>query len=441
MEIHFQKTIIFSMKILFANKTRDISSSEELLKKFFRKKNVLVNHKISEFIELFSNISKYWSSDKCKIRNIFLEYEMGFLIAWLKKKNLIDLLKVNFKDYEILDYPKLNKNNIFFLARPRGIALHWLAGNVPVLGVISLFQSLITKNKSVIKVPLNLQNILPKILDDLKGNKFFSKKNRNLLEDILSSIIVLYVEKNNTHFQELLSQNADIRVGWGGLEGISAFLKLPKKLTCRDIVFGPKVSLALVKKEKLKSKTDLMNVSKLICNDIIPFNQMGCNSPHNLIIEKGSKFTLADVAKAIDGELEKRKINLKFTNDPLINFNILSKKFLFQTEKKKKVILGKDGNWNIYINSNPKVEIQEPLFRRNLFLSEFKKIEDIGKILPNNTQSIGLMCNKNHKSYLISYLSNFNVDRFPDLGKMSLYQNPWDGYLPLHDMVRWVSSS
>ena len=429
------------MKILFANKTRDISSSEEVLKKFFRKKNVLVNHKISEFIELFSNISKYWSSNECKVRNIFLEYEMGFLIAWLKKKNLIDLLKVNFKDYEILDYPKLNKNNIFFLARPRGIALHWLAGNVPVLGVISLFQSLITKNKSVIKVPLNFQNILPKILDDLKGNKFFSKKNRNLLEDILSSIIVLYVEKNNTHFQELLSQNADIRVGWGGLEGISAFLKLPKKLTCRDIVFGPKVSLALVKKEKLKSKTDLMNVSKLICNDIIPFNQMGCNSPHNLIIEKGSKFTLADVAKAIDNELEKRKINLKFANDPLINFNILSKKFLFQTEKKKKVIQGKDGNWNIYINSNPKVEIQEPLFRRNLFLSEVKKIEDLGKILPNNTQSIGLMCNKNHKSYLISYLSNFNVDRFPDLGKMSLYQNPWDGYLPLHDMVRWVSSS
>jgi hypothetical protein len=23
---------------------------------------------------------------------------------------------------------------------------------------------------------------------------------------------------------------------------------------------------------------------------------------------------------------------------------------------------------------------------------------------------------------------------------MSLYQNPWDGYLPLHDMVRWVST-
>ena len=40
---------------------------------------------------------------------------------------------------------------------------------------------------------------------------------------------------------------------------------------------------------------------------------------------------------------------------------------------------------------------------------------------------------------LISTLSSYGADRFPDLGKMSLYQNPWDGYLPLQSMVRWIS--
>ena len=41
----------------------------------------------------------------------------------------------------------------------------------------------------------------------------------------------------------------------------------------------------------------------------------------------------------------------------------------------------------------------------------------------------------------MEYLSDFNVDRFPELGKMSLYNNPWDGYLPLHDMVKWISTN
>ena len=70
-----------------------------------------------------------------------------------------------------LDRPTFDKlTNSFLYARPQGIAVHWIAGNVPVLGVISLFQSLLTKNKSIIKVPVNFKNVLPALLEDLSNS-------------------------------------------------------------------------------------------------------------------------------------------------------------------------------------------------------------------------------------------------------------------------------
>ena len=36
------------------------------------------------------------------------------------------------------------------MAHPRGIITHWLAGNVPILGMISLIQGIITKNTNLL---------------------------------------------------------------------------------------------------------------------------------------------------------------------------------------------------------------------------------------------------------------------------------------------------
>ena len=396
----------------------------------------------NEILDVFNEISKYWMSKDCNIKNLLIDYEMGFLIAWLKKSNLKKLLEINFKNYSVLDLPLyMEKNNSILFARPRGIALHWLAGNVPVLGVISLFQTILTKNKSIVKVPINFRFVLSKMLQDLINNKYFKNRHKKNIKLILDSIIILYVDKKDKLSQEFLSRSVDIRIAWGGLEGISAVLRLPKQINCRDIVFGPKVSLAFVKKECLQNRSDLSTLSKLLCNDIIPFNQMGCNSPHNLIIEKGSSFSLKEIAMAIDKEFEKRNLNTKSIDDPIVSFNLLTKKFIYQTEKNKDILSSNPSNWNILINNSSKIKIEDPLFNKSLFISNIKNMKDLFKILPINTQSIGLLCKSKDKAHIMKLLADSGVDRFPDLGKMSLYQNPWDGYLPLHDMVKWVSSN
>ena len=110
-------------------------------------------------------------------------------------------------------------------------------------------------------------------------------------------------------------------------------VNLPKKINCRDLIFGPKVSLAFASKENLRSLKDLEKLSKLLSNDVFPFNQAGCNSPHNLIIEKGSKFSLSQIAKKISDEFNLKSKNNPLFSNPIDKYNVLNKKFIYQSKK------------------------------------------------------------------------------------------------------------
>ena len=85
------------------------------------------------------------------------------------------------------------------------------------------------------------------------------------------------------------------------------------------------------------------------------------------------------------------------------------------------------------------MKIHKPIYNKSIFISLVKNINYLCEALPNNTQSIGLYVKNSEKPKIVSKLSEKGVDRFPDIGTMSIYSNPWDGYLPMQNMIRWVS--
>ena len=138
--------------------------------------------------------------------------------------------------------------------------------------------------------------------------------------------------------------------------------------------------------------------------------------------------------------------NLKSKNNPLFSnpidkYNVLNKKFIYQSKKDSVVFSDKKNEWNIFVNRSSTTTVENPIYCRSIFISEINNINKLGPILPNNTQSFGLFVARKRKKEIIKILSEYGVDRFPDLGKMSLYQNPWDGYFPLHQMVKWISTN
>ena len=172
------------MEILFTTSSKNIEINKvDYFEEFVKRDNTLKRLSVDEIKNLYDQISKYLSSHHCKIKDMLLKNELGFIILWLKKRNIKKILELNFNDYSFLDSPKHSKNNDEILyARPLGNAVHWIAGNVPVLGVISLFQTLLTKNKSIVKVPNSFKNVLSNILSDLNSSDFFEGDIRNHLD-------------------------------------------------------------------------------------------------------------------------------------------------------------------------------------------------------------------------------------------------------------------
>ena len=127
----------------------------------------------------------------------------------------------------------------------------------------------------------------------------------------------------------------------------------------------------------------------------------------------------------------------KYNSDPVNKYNVLIKKFLHTTKWSNKAISSENHEWNIFLNK--KTIVEDPLYSRSIFVSPIKTINDLLDILPTNVQSFGLYVKNNEKYEIINKLSDFGIDRFPEIGHMSFYTNPWDGYLPMQNMIRWIS--
>lgn len=430
------------MEILFTTSSHNINESENL-NEFVKKDNALKNLSVDEIKNLYDQISKYLSSKNCKVKEMLIKNELGFIILWLKKRSIKKLLELNFNDYSLLDSPKHTKNKEEILyARPLGNAVHWIAGNVPVLGVISLFQTLLTKNKSIVKVPNSFKFILSNILNDLRSSDFFQGDIKKHLDILLDSILVIYIDRKDMKSQVAISKIADIRIAWGGTEAMENISKLPKKVNTRDLVFGPKLSLSYISKNSINDSGELQNLCKNISDDVFAFNQAGCNAPHNIVFEEGCKFSLNDFCKILSQEFNKKTEKSIQKIDPILGFNLLVRKFLYQSDLNKEVFEGKDNQWNIFLNhSNEIKNLELPLFSRNIFITKVKSVENLSTMLPINVQSVGLKVCDESKLDIIKKLSDSGVDRFPEIGKMSIYQHPWDGYLPLQQTIKWISTN
>ena len=431
-EIHFLVIIMNSFETLYPIKTSNLKD----IKNFAKKKNELSSLSNSEIISALGDISNYWLSSNFKLKTDFINNSFGFIIPWIKKNNIEKLLKLNFRNPKLLDYPESLEDTIFYL-RPLGNILHWMTGNVPVITLISIFQGIITKNKNLVKVSKEYKKVFKDLFSDLeKAN--IKKKNKLVLKKILNSIYIFYVDYKDKDNLEKISQLADGRVIWGGFDAVSNVISLPKKINCRDTIFGPKISLALISRKKLKN---LKNFYSNFTNDVFNFDQLGCNSPHNLVIETESNKVILNIARDLSKNF-KYHINFVRPNiDPETKFNSITKKFKLMNTKEYKFFSDINSNWNIIVNTGKKIKLENPMYNRTVFIHKISRIDDLKDKLPENVQSIGLYVTKSERKKIIMNLSEKAGDRFPQIGKMGLYSNPWDGHMTLQNLVRWISTN
>ena len=274
------------VKLLFnngkhVNETCDESDFNRHLNSFLEKKNKLQNFSTLELVMVFDCLSKTISSFKGDNALLIKNHNLGFIIPWLKKSNIRSTLINTFGAVDVFSITEETKS-IKRFAVPRGVITHWIAGNVPVLGFISLFQGILSKNKNIIKVPKSYSDILPRLLKLISKYEYDINSKTIFVKDIIESVLVIYADAKEKNIHESISKISDSRVAWGGKEAIESIINLKKKINCNDIIFGPKESIAIISKESLGNAKQSKLIAEGLANDITIFNQYGCNSPHNV---------------------------------------------------------------------------------------------------------------------------------------------------------------
>jgi hypothetical protein len=354
---------------------------------------------------------------------------IAFLSNWLRRDNLRRIVETNVGDIELLNGFVGERKKL--RAFPRGLVCHWIAGNIPTLGLFSLFQSMLAKNGNIVRIPeVSLPTVLPilKLFSSIEAEGISGS-------DLLKSVAVLYFHSSDLHSNKWMSGIADARVVWGGKEAVESITSMPRSIHCEDVVFGPKYSFAVFDAKALKSdKID--RYIRNLATDSVLFDQNACSSPHVAFIETNWEGAL-DVAKKLADEFKRLSERMpKAFLDMGSGIKIINKRAEYALSAGKKVIAPKENDWTILIDSD--LSLEEPIQSRTIFVKPVKSVLDAVSLVTKNVQTVGHCIADPEKAQEFAVGAMYHgVARVVPIGQMHIYDSPWDGILLLGRLVRW----
>lgn len=317
---------------------------------------------------------------------------------------------------------------------PLGVVLHVLAGNVFVGAAGSLVEGLITGNVNIFKMSSAEKLFLPALIQSLiecddKG--FLSR-----------ALAVLDFSSSQTEIVKAFKNGVDAVAVWGGEEAVKAYRNDLAART-KFIVFGPKLSLAVVSATGLKEQ-GLSATAAHLAKDLIIWDQNACTAPQLCYVEGVSNaHALAD---ALAGELEKAAKILPAGSLDRHNAVELRK---FRNVAELAEALGegrllespKNLDWTLYVDNNQ--EITPSPLHRSLRLVPFQNPQEVIKnigTLRGYIQSVGLTVSGEETIPWFKKLSDAGALRIVSLGKMALGEidDPHDGNYDLPQFMRLV---
>jgi hypothetical protein len=419
-------------KLFFGGKACDKMSGDmdALIGKLLEERHYLHGLKASEIIGFLDKVGSEWKTD-AKVRKAAGQ-SAKYLSDLLTNGNLNLMLDTALRKKEALDgFVPLSSGKSYYHAQPRGLVVHWIAGNVPILGFVSVLQALLTKNVSLVKASSKSYEPFIAFLSSLAKVNMRSIRG----SEISKSIAVVLVEREDLENQERMSLSADVRVVWGGREAVEFIQKLPRKMGAEDIIYGPKYSFAVIGREFLKEK--MRDAAYRLAIDASVFDQYSCSSPHTAFVEGGREEALGfarELARQMD--FVNKKLIPKGETDPGKSMDIL--KLRSRYEFTGDVFSSKNSDWTVIFSEEE--GLAEACFSRVVFVRPLKDIKKVAEYAGRKIQTMGVMLPEKRRRGFLKEATMKGIDRCPELGRMSSFESPWDGMFALDRMVRWVTT-
>jgi len=331
-------------------------------------------------------------------------------------------------------------NRRLLRAQPRGLVCHWLAGNVPLLGMLTLAQSIVTRNANLLKAASTFSNVMPLLLESFRGLEITTHGGKVLRgDDILDTIAVVYFPSSHHEAGEAMSAAADVRLAWGGKEAVEAIVNQPKRHATEDIVFGPKLSYMAICREHMSSERHVRRLARRAATDVSVFDQYACASPHTIFVERGGTVASPrDFAELVARELSRATVRIpKQPVDAGTAGAIFRARMRYEFTADLWTSSGTE--WSVLYDEEGESGLAEPTYSRVITVRAIDDIVDAAEFAHGGIQTVGLAVDGPRKLEFAHRATALGAERLPEIGRMTFFDTPWDGLYAMDRFVRWVS--
>lgn len=261
------------------------------------------------------------------------------------------------------------RSDVFEGWMPLGTILHITPGNSPSAGFLSVVESLLTGNVSILK--------------DTPRNGFFSIRLMAMLGEVCPELQpLLYgfsIPSTNTSAMNLLYASVDGVAAWGGdstMQAVRAAVAPGVKL----IEWGHHISFAYFSEEKAKDE-DLL---ERLAHDVCQMEQQACSSPQVLyidtddfeVVKKSAEFLAQQVNKVSPG-YPSQEISIHEQAEITATSQMVK---LQQPYDDAYLIEDTGGSWRLYVENHPELKAS-PLYR-SLWVKPLPKNKIISVLKP-----------------------------------------------------------
>lgn len=392
---------------------------------------------VDALIGLISKGSRKWESESEHFSST-QNQGLGFLVSWCKPENLVrisnDGLRGN-RGYADGFRPLDDSGVRLLRSTSRGLVCHWLAGNVHVLGMFVLIQSILTGNVNLLRVSSRDNGSFQALLSVFEGEEYVTPGGYRIKgNDLLKTIALVFFDHSDRKASEKMSELADVRVAWGGAEAVSAVASYPSKYDCEDIIMGPKLSMSVVAREVLSDQRKAKKLARRVAVDASVFDQTGCASTHNVFVERGGDVSPEDFASCLADGMEKVSKQIKKGDMLPEEFaSVYSVRGVY--DFKGKVFGDDESVWTVLYDEE--IDLCSPVYSRVVFVHAVDSIDDVLPFLTDDIQTIGLAAEGERATVFATLAAESGVIRFPVPGRMLNFESPWDGMFIMDRLVKW----
>lgn len=385
---------------------------------------------------LIAEVAKKWQASETL--QSLKDKGLLFLSSWCDYKHLTSMMTIGLKgDIGYLDEfrPFPDSDRHYLKANPRGLVCHWLAGNVQILGFFALVQSILAKNVNLLKVSSRDNGVFTQLLKAFEGVRHTTAAGYEISGDeLLQTISVIYFPHGASDLGRALSAEADVRIAWGGKEAIETVTAYPARFDAESILFGPKLSYAVVSREALQAENEAKKLARRIAVDVSVFDQTGCASPHNLFVEEGGNVSLARFMELLAEAMAKTEVQLPkppVSAEQIAQIHSIRGVYDFKGYVKGSPTL----SWTLLADQENVLCC--PVYSRVLFIHEIASLADALAHISPDIQTIAVEAPKPRALAFATEATRRGVARCPQIGRMLNFEMPWDGVFLFDRLVRW----